>query len=107
AAEARVDRVDDQQRAALVAAAPQRLEEAVGRHARAGAALHRLDDHAGGVTGEQAGILTERPAVYGAGQPRREGLAEALEARRREREQPGAVVRAVEGDDAGTTGRQQ
>ena len=53
-AEPAVDLVGDQERARLVAALAQPLEEAVRRNARAGAALHRLDDHA-------AGVLRQRP----------------------------------------------
>ena len=41
------------------------------------------------------------------GQPRRERLAEPLEARRRDREQPGAVIGAVERDDARPARREQ
>src|SRR6478672_4578744 len=54
--EPRVDRVHEQQRFRLVAAAPQRLEEAVRRHPRACPPLHRLDDHA-------ADILWQRPGI--------------------------------------------
>ena len=74
AAETGVDRVDDEQRSGLVAAAAQRLEEAVGRDARAGSPLHRLDDHAGGVLGQRPGILAVRAAMHRPRQPRRERL---------------------------------
>jgi hypothetical protein len=43
--------------------------------------------------------------VHRPGQPRRERLAELLETGRREREQAGAVIRAVERDDARPCGR--
>ena len=86
-AEPREDRVDDEQRPRLVAAAAKRLEEAVRRDARPGSALHRLDDHAAGVLGQRSGILAVRAPVHRPGQPRRERLAELLEAGRGEREQ--------------------
>ncbi len=106
-AEAAVDRVDDEQRAGGVAAAPQRLEERRGRHAGAAPPLHGLDDHRGRVGGQRAGVLPEGPPVNGARQPRRERSAEALESRRRQGQQPGAVIRAVEGDDPGPAGGEQ
>ena len=77
------------------------------RHARARASLHRLDDHARRVGGQRARILAVRAAVHRAREARLPRLAELLEARRREREQAGAVVRAVEGDDAGPAGGEQ
>ena len=106
-AEPAEDRVDDEQRPGFVATATHRLEEVVGRHARAGPPLHRLDDHAACVVRQRPGILAVRAPVNRPRQPRRERLAEPLEAGRGEREQPGAVVRAVEGDDAGLPGREQ
>jgi hypothetical protein len=66
--------------------------------------LHRLDDHAGGVVGQRPRILAVCPPVNWAGQPGGKRLAKALEAGGREREQAGAVICAVEGDDAGTAG---
>jgi hypothetical protein len=45
--------------------------------------------------------------MHRARQPGRERLPEALETGRGEREQPGAVVRAVEGDDARLARREQ
>jgi hypothetical protein len=69
--------------------------------------LHRLGDHAARVRGQLPRILPVRAPVDRAGQPRRERLAEPLEARRRQREQPGAVVRAAEGDDPGPPRREQ
>ena len=107
AAEARVDRVDDEERAGLVAAAAQRLEEAVGRDARARAPLHRLDDHARRVARQTARVLAVRCAGARAREAiARHGARNSLEPRRREREQAGAVVRAVEGDDARPPGRE-
>src|SRR4029078_12275031 len=67
-AEARVDRVDDEQGAGFVAAAAQRPQDSGGRDARAGAPLHGLDDRAGGAAGQRTRVLTERAAVHTGGQ---------------------------------------
>ncbi len=102
--EPRVDLVRDEERARLVAAFAEPLEETGGRDARPRPALDGLDNDAPRVERERAGILPERPAMHGAGKPRREGTPEVLEAARREREQPRAVVGARERDDARATG---
>jgi len=95
-----VDRVDDEKRTCLVAAPAQCLEEPGGRHPRACASLHGLDDDARRVARQRAWILAERAAMHrprGATAARR---PELLESRRREGEQSRAVIGAVEGDDA-------
>ena len=107
AAEPRIDRVDDEQRSRLVAAAAKQLEEAVRRNARPGSSLNRLDDHAAGVLGQRPGILAVRAPVHRPGQPGRERLAELLEAGRREREETGPVIRPLERDDARPAGGEQ
>ena len=101
------DRIHDEQRAGLVAALAQRGEEVVGRHARAGSALHGLDDHDARIVGQRPGILAVCASMDRPGQPRGERFAEALEPGRREREQSRPVVRAVERDDAGLARREQ
>src|SRR5689334_21051715 len=100
ASEPGVDRVDDKERARRVAPRAQRRQESVRRHPRAGAALHGLHDHAGGPRGELARILAERETVHGPREPVAPRLLELRKVGRREREQSGAVVGAVERDDA-------
>ena len=107
APESRIDRVDDQQRVRLVAACAQPRQPALRRNARTGATLHRLGDHAAGVVGQPARIIPVAAAVHRTRKPRGERCAEALEPGRGEREQPGAVVGAVERDDAGLARREQ
>jgi hypothetical protein len=77
------------------------------RNTGAAAALHRLDDHDAGVRRQLAGVLAIAASVHGPGQPGGERLAEAFDPRRRQRKQSGAVVGALECDDARLSRREQ
>ena len=106
-AESAVDRVADEQRARLVAALPQRLEEPVGAaparpRAPAPARRSRSRRPPGAAPDRRRGETVHRPW-----QPRGKRLAKGVERGRRERQQPGAVIGAVEGEDPRLAGREQ
>src|SRR4051794_2777832 len=107
AAEPGEDRVDDEERSGVVTALPQGREELFCRNPRASPSLYGLDDHDTRIVGKRAWILSVCAPVHRPRQPRFEGLAKPFQACGREREQPGAVIRAVERDDARLARRQQ
>jgi hypothetical protein len=69
--------------------------------------LNGLDDDNAGVFGQRTRILAVRASIHRFRQPPRERLAEPLEPGGSEREQAGAVIRAVERDEPRPAGRKQ
>jgi hypothetical protein len=107
ASHARLDLVEDQERADPVAGRSDRAKVVRGWHDDPALALHRLEDDGGGLridAGLDRGDVTEGNPLE-TRHERLERLAERLASGRRERE-PGVTVVAVDArDDLGSTGR--
>ena len=107
ATQAGEDRVHDEQGTCVVAPFAQPRQELVRRDARTRTPLNGLDYDDSCIFGQRARVFAIRASMHRSRQPGGERIAKAFQTRRGEGEQAGAVVRAVERDDARLAGREQ